>query len=67
MRTDGLDLAWVREQFEVDFLKVNEDVVAKLSADGLLELDEDWLRPTLDELAVADHLAVAFNVGTAAT
>ena len=68
MRTkDGLDLAWVRERFGIDFLKVNEDLVAKLSTDGLLELDEDWLRPTLDGLAVADRLAVAFNVGTAAT
>ena len=68
MRTkDGLDLTWVREQFHIDLLKVNEELVAKLSADGLLELDEDWLRPTLDGLAVADRLAVAFKVGTAAT
>ncbi len=68
MRTkDGLDLAWVREQFHIDFLKVNEELVAKLSDDGLLELDEDWLRPTLDGLAVADRLAVAFDVGTAST
>ena len=64
MRTkDGLDLSWVRERFVVDFLKLNEDVVAKLSADGLLELDGDWLRPTLDGLAVADRLAIAFDVG----
>ena len=68
MRTkDGLDLTWVREHFHIDLLKVNEELVAKLSDDGLLELDEDWLRPTLDGLAVADRLAVAFNVGTAAT
>ena len=67
MRTrDGLDLTWVREQFHIDLLKINEELVAKLSDDGLLELDEDWLRPTLDGLAVADRLAVAFNVGTAA-
>ena len=67
MRTkDGLDLTWVREQFGVDFLKANEELVAKLSGDGLLELDEGWLRPTLDGLAVADRLAVAFNVGTPA-
>ena len=66
MRTkDGLDLAWIRDNFDIDFLKLNEDVVAKLSADGLLELDENWLRPTLDGLAVADRLAVAFNIGTA--
>ena len=66
MRTrDGLDLTWVREQFHIDLLKINEELVAKLSDDGLLELDEDWLRPTLDGLAVADRLAVAFNVGTA--
>ena len=64
---DGLDLTWVREQFHIDLLKVNEELVAKLSDDGLLELDEDWLRPTLDGLAVADRLAVAFDVGTAAT
>ena len=68
MRTkDGLDLTWVREQFHIDLLKINEELVAKLSDDGLLKLDEDWLRPTLDGLAVADRLAVAFNVGTAAT
>ena len=68
MRTkDGLDLTWVREQFHIDLLKVNEELVAKLSDDGLLELDEDWLRPTLDGLAVADRLAVAFNVGMAST
>jgi oxygen-independent coproporphyrinogen-3 oxidase len=67
MRTkDGLDLTWVREQFHIDFLKVNEELVAKLSADGLLELDGHWLRPTLDGLAVADRLAVAFNVGMTA-
>ena len=65
MRTKvGLDLTWVREQFEIDLLKVNEELVAKLSADGL---DGHWLRPTLDGVAVADRLAVAFNVGTAAT
>ena len=64
MRTkDGLDLAWVRERFDIDFLELNEEVVAKLSAHGLLELDGDCLRPTLEGLAVADRLAVAFNVG----
>ncbi len=68
MRTkDGLDLAWMRERFHLDLLKANEELVAKLSADGLLEVDGQWLRPTLDGLAVADRLAVAFDVGTAAT
>ncbi len=68
MRTkDGLNLAWVRERFDVDLLKINETLVAKLSADGLVELEEDSLRPTLDGLAVADRLAVAFDVGTVAT
>ncbi|MGH9463291.1 MAG: radical SAM family heme chaperone HemW [Vicinamibacteria bacterium] len=64
MRTkDGLDLAWVRERFDVDFLKLNEEVVAKLAAERLLDVDGDCLRPTLDGLAVADRLAVALNVG----
>jgi oxygen-independent coproporphyrinogen-3 oxidase len=67
MRTkDGLDLAWVRERFDIDFLDLNEGVVAKLSSDGLLELDGDSLRPTLDGLAVADRLAVTFNAGRTA-
>ena len=56
----------MREQFHIDFLKVTEELVAKLYVDRLLELDGHWLRPTLDGLAVADRLAVAFDVGTAA-
>ncbi|HXV60203.1 MAG TPA: radical SAM family heme chaperone HemW [Vicinamibacteria bacterium] len=53
----GLDLCAYERRFGVDLRERSSRAVG----DGLLAVDEGWLRPTLDGLAVADRLAVSLS------
>ena len=59
---EGVDLERFRERFGVDLVARNEALVARLVADGLVEVAEGRLRPTLRGFAVADGLPVGFEV-----
>lgn len=58
----GIDLARFEERFGVDLVARNREVVERLIAQGLVELDRDRLRPTVQGLAVADGLPGMFEV-----
>lgn len=58
----GVDLASFRERFGVDLVERNRKIVEALAADGLVELTEGRLRPTLRGFAVADALPAGFSV-----
>jgi oxygen-independent coproporphyrinogen-3 oxidase len=58
----GVDLAWLRSRFGVDLLARNEPVVERLVGEGRLIFRDGRLVPTLEGLAVADSLAVMFEV-----
>lgn len=59
---DGLDFDAVAARFRVDLLEENDALVDRLCIEGLAELDGRRLRPTLDGLAVADHIASSFRL-----
>lgn len=59
---DGVDLHGIAERFHVDVLEENRALVERLSSDGLIELEDGRLRPTLQGLAVADRLAASFRL-----
>lgn len=59
---EGVDLARFRERFGVDPVERNRELVEALAADGLVEVAEGRLRPTLRGFAVADALPAGFSV-----
>ena len=58
----GVDLAAVRRRFGIDLAGPNGAAVAALEREGLLTVAGDRLVPTLDGLAVADTLALRFEI-----
>lgn len=61
---DGVDLEDFRERFGVDLVERNRVLVERLVEEGLVEVAEGRLRPTVRGFAVADGLPVGFEVGT---
>lgn len=59
---DGVDFHAIAERFHVDVLEENRTLVERLLSDGLIELEDGRLRPTLEGLAVADTIAVSFRL-----
>jgi len=57
---DGLDLAALHARFGCDLLDSNQDLIARLIDEGIVELDGANLRPTLEGLAVADGVVRSF-------
>ncbi len=60
--SDGIDLRRFQRRYGIDLVRTNQRRIDTLRRDGLLAEDADFLRPTLDGLAVADGLAVNFEV-----
>jgi oxygen-independent coproporphyrinogen-3 oxidase len=59
MRTkDGIHLQQYKSRFGADFLFDKKQVIDELLKNGLLELKDGCLKPTLDGMAVADSLAL---------
>jgi len=58
----GVDLEQIRSRWGVDLRAVNGDHIARLAAEGLVNVHGDRLSPTRDGLAVADGLARSFNL-----
>jgi len=59
---DGIDLEDFRERFGVDLVERNRALVERLAEEGLVEVAEGRLRPTVRGFAVADGLPVGFEV-----
>ena len=59
---DGVDLEDFRERFGVDLVERNRALVERLVEEGLVEVAEGRLRPTVKGFAVADGLPVGFEV-----
>jgi oxygen-independent coproporphyrinogen-3 oxidase len=57
---DGVDLARFEGRFGVSLVDANPSAVGSALEEGLIVVDRNRLRPTLDGLAVADSLASAF-------
>ncbi len=65
---EGIDLARFEERFGFDLAARNRSTVERAVADGLLQIQDRWLAPTLEGLSVADGLAASFEVdGSPAT
>jgi oxygen-independent coproporphyrinogen-3 oxidase len=59
MRTkDGIHLQQYKNRFDADILVDKKQVIDELMKNGLLELKDGRLKPTLDGMAVADSLAL---------
>lgn len=54
----GIHLKEFAEQYEYDLLAEKREVLAKLQEEGLLSIQNGYLIPTLDGLALADSLAL---------
>lgn len=61
--TAGLDLARFQRRYGVDLRRTDGRLMEKLEGAGLARLDGDRFALTLDGLAVADGLAVRFDLG----
>ena len=59
---DGVDLEDFRERFGVDLVARNRVLVERLVEEGLVEMAEGRLRPTLRGFAVADGLPAGFEI-----
>jgi oxygen-independent coproporphyrinogen-3 oxidase len=62
--TEGIDLNTFRSNFQVDLLARNPELIECCLGSGLLRLEDYRLKPTIKGLAVADGLAVRFDVDT---
>jgi len=60
--TEGIDLARLRARCGVDLVASNRALVERLCDSGLVVVEGDRLRPTLEGLAVADSLAREFEL-----
>lgn len=56
---DGLDLGAVQRRFGVDLAAAQAGLLSRLTAEGLLQLEGERLRPTARGLAVADGLTTS--------
>ncbi|MCH9650166.1 MAG: radical SAM family heme chaperone HemW [Deltaproteobacteria bacterium] len=59
---EGIDFAAMEKEYEVSLLEGNEAVIERLLAEGLVSASKGRLKPTLAGLAVADSLALAFEL-----
>jgi oxygen-independent coproporphyrinogen-3 oxidase len=59
---EGVDLGRFRERFGVDLVARNWALVERLVGEGLVEVAEGRLRPTLKGFAVADGLPAGFDL-----
>jgi oxygen-independent coproporphyrinogen-3 oxidase len=59
---DGVAIDAYRERHGIDLLGANRERIARAAAEGLLLVEERWLRPTSRGLAVADALAASFDL-----
>jgi oxygen-independent coproporphyrinogen-3 oxidase len=59
---EGIDLARFRERYRVDLRERNGSLMERRVAEGVLVVEPDRLRPTLQGLAIADSLARDFEV-----
>jgi len=55
---DGIDLGWYQARYGVDLLKQKKQTLHQLAEEGLVEIKDGCLRPTLSGMAVADSLAL---------
>ncbi|MCJ7754733.1 MAG: hypothetical protein MUP13_09220, partial [Thermoanaerobaculales bacterium] len=55
--TDGVDADRVRGLTGIDMVAANLTTLERLTAAGLVVVDGQWIRPTLEGMAVADSLA----------
>jgi putative oxygen-independent coproporphyrinogen III oxidase len=60
--TAGIDLEEFRERYGVDLREQNEERIGRLAQQGLLQVEDGRLVPTLEGLAVADALARDFEM-----
>jgi oxygen-independent coproporphyrinogen-3 oxidase len=60
--TAGVDLVGLRDRFGIDLQERNGEVIDRFSASGHIEVDGNWLRPTVAGLAIADTLARSFTI-----
>jgi len=58
----GADLERARSHFGIDVRATNADRIDRLAAEGLARMVGDRLVPTANGLAVADGLAVEFDL-----
>jgi len=58
--TGGLDLKRFEKRYGICLLATNEALVHNLLAENLLSIENEYLKPTVRGLAVADGLAVRF-------
>lgn len=64
---EGVDLARYRERFGVDLLTQRSEQIEQLVSQGRVRVEQNYLQPTLEGLAVADALAVCFAKTGSAT
>jgi oxygen-independent coproporphyrinogen-3 oxidase len=60
----GVDLEQIHRRWGVELRSTNADHIHRLTAEGLVTVQEDRLIPTRDGLAVADSLARGFELFT---
>jgi putative oxygen-independent coproporphyrinogen III oxidase len=60
---DGIDLGRLRERYGLDLAARNGPLLANLAERGLLRFADGTVRPTLEGLAVADAMALSFDLG----
>lgn len=60
---EGIDLDRFRERYGQDLLERNPGLIERLAGEGLLEIRDRRLVPTLEGWAVADSLARDFEIG----
>jgi len=58
----GVDLSRFRVRFGFDLLETSASLVERFKDEGLLFLEGDRLKPTIAGLAIADRLAVSFDL-----
>ncbi len=59
MRTkDGINIKNYKKRFGVDLLSVKGPIIHALIKEKLFEFSNDFLRPTLKGMAIADSLAL---------
>lgn len=58
----GIDLSLYSDRFGIDLVESNRDLVARLVDSGRLVCETEFLRPTLEGMAVADGMAAAFEI-----
>ena len=60
--TDGVDLAALSADLDVDLIALNRTLINNLVEEGVLGLHQSWLRPSRRGLAQADGIAQALDL-----